>query len=70
MPEPACRTSLCNWVDHAVTFVRGHRLPALYGRKLAEWVDLLRSLGFQVESLPMSEGKPFANIMLVARVPV
>ena len=61
---------LCNWVDHAVTFVRGHRLPALYGRKLAEWVDLLRSLGFRVESLPMSEGKPFANIMLVARVPV
>jgi hypothetical protein len=61
---------LCNWVDHAVTFVRGHRLPALYGRNLGEWVDLLRSLGFQVESLPMSEGKPFANIMLVARVPV
>lgn len=61
---------LCNWVDHAVTFVRGHRLPALYGRKLVDWVDLLRSLGFQVENMPMSEGKPFANIMLVARVPV
>jgi SAM-dependent methyltransferase len=61
---------LCNWVDHAVTFMRGHRLPVLHGRKLAEWIDLLRSLGFQVESLPMSEGKPFANIMLVARVPV
>jgi len=30
----------------------------------------IHHIGFQVESLPMSEGKPFANIMLVARVPV
>lgn len=60
---------ICNWVDHAVTFVRGHRLPQLYGRRLAEWVDILRNLGFVVETVPMSEGKPFANIMLVCRVP-
>lgn len=58
---------ICNWVDHAVTFVRGHRLPTLYGRKLAEWIDLLKNLGFQVETMPMSEGKPFANIMLICR---
>ncbi len=60
---------ICNWVDHAVTFVRGHRLPTLYGRHLAEWIDLLKNLGFQVETMPMSEGKPFANIMLICRVP-
>ncbi|QRM18198.1 methyltransferase domain-containing protein [Dechloromonas sp. TW-R-39-2] len=60
---------ICNWVDHAVTFVRGHRLPTLYGRKLVEWVELLKSLGFVVETLPMNEGKPFANIMLICRVP-
>lgn len=60
---------LCNWVDHAVTFVRGHRLPTLYGRPLAEWIDLLKNLGFEVSSMPMTEGKPFANIMLVCRVP-
>lgn len=58
---------ICNWVDHAVTFVRGHRLPTLYGRKLAEWIDLLKNLGFQVDTMPMSEGKPFANIMLICR---
>ena len=58
---------LCNWVDHAVTFVRGHRLPRLYCRPLAEWVELLRSLGFSVEHDPMNEGKPFANVMLVCR---
>ena len=33
---------ICNWVDHAVTFVRGHRLPTLHGRRLTEWIDLLR----------------------------
>jgi SAM-dependent methyltransferase len=60
---------LCNWVDRAVTFVRGHRLPRLYCRPLSEWVDLLRRLGFAVEAAPMNEGKPFANVMLVCRVP-
>jgi SAM-dependent methyltransferase len=60
---------ICNWVDHAVTFVRGHRLPRLYGRPLAEWVAVIESFGFRVETLPMNEGKPFANVMLVCRVP-
>ena len=60
---------ICNWVDHAVTFVRGHRLPRLHCRKLGEWIELLGGLGFQVDSMPMSQGKPFANVMLVARVP-
>jgi hypothetical protein len=61
---------VCNWVDRAVTFVRGHRLPTLYGRRLSEWLALLRELGFDVQTTPMSEGKPFANVMLIARVPV
>ena len=60
---------LCNWVDHAVTFMRGHRLPKLYGRPLKEWTALLHSLGFVVETMPMTAGKPFANIMLICRVP-
>jgi cyclopropane fatty-acyl-phospholipid synthase-like methyltransferase len=60
---------LCNWVDRTVTFVRGHRLPRLYCRPLSEWVELLRRLGFTVETDPMNEGKPFANVMLVCRVP-
>ena len=60
---------LCNWVDHAVTFIRGHRLPRLYCRPLADWVALLESYGFTVETDPMNEGKPFANVMLVCRVP-
>lgn len=60
---------ISNWVDHLVTFARGHRLPRLYCRGLSEWKELLTGLGFVVESEPMSEGKPFANVMLVCRVP-
>jgi len=60
---------ICNWVDRTVTFIRGHRLPTLYERKLADWVELLSQHGFQVETLPMSDGKPFANVMLICRVP-
>lgn len=61
---------LCNAVDYVVTFLRGHRLPRLYCRPLAEWVSLLQGLGFDVETALMSQGKPFANTMLVCRVPV
>lgn len=59
-----------NWVDHAVTFVRGHRLPRLYCRSLSDWTTLMTGLGFEVSSADMNEGKPFANVMLVCRVPV
>lgn len=54
-----------NWVDHVATFARGHRLPQLYCRSLADWKALLTEVGFGVASDPMSEGKPFANVMLV-----
>lgn len=56
------------WVDAAVTFVRGHRLSRLYCRTLAEWQALLRQLGFAVQAIPMHQGTPFANILLVARL--
>lgn len=58
---------LCNWIDHAVAFARGLRLPRLYGRPVAEWIDLLRATGFAVEPVAMNAGKPFANVMLVCR---
>lgn len=58
---------LSNWVDHVATFGRGHRLPRLYCRSLADWRGLLGDTGFAVESDPMSEGRPFANVMLVCR---
>ena len=53
-----------HWVDRAVTTLRGQRLPPLFGRKLAEWTILLRGKGFHVNPLPMSQGTPFANVLL------
>ncbi len=56
------------WVDRVVTFVRGHRVVPQYGRTLAQWTAQLESIGFDVRSQPMSEGTPFANVLLVATV--
>ena len=55
------------WVDHVVTFVRGHRNSRLHCRPLAHWKATLCTLGFSVRSLPMNQGTPFANILLVAQ---
>ncbi|MBC7701074.1 class I SAM-dependent methyltransferase [Aquabacterium sp.] len=60
---------ISNWVDHVVTFIRGHRLPRLHCRALIEWQSVLLRLGFQLDAgLPMSQGTPFANVLLVARL--
>lgn len=58
--------AVSQWVDRLVTWVRGHRVPPTYGRPLAQWVSLLQSLGFSVQPVPMSQGTPFANVLLVA----
>lgn len=63
------RYRLANGIDHAVSALRGYRGARLYGRSLGEWRQLLETLGFDVHSRPMSEGKPFANVMLVCRLP-
>jgi hypothetical protein len=38
----------------------------VFGRSLAAWVVKLEALGFQVEAVPMSQGTPFANVLLIA----
>jgi SAM-dependent methyltransferase len=60
---------ISQWVDRVVTRVRGHRVPPTYGRPLSAWRETLRRLGFAVEPRPMSEGTPFANVLLVAERP-
>jgi SAM-dependent methyltransferase len=59
---------LSQWVDRVVTFARGHRLPRLYCRSVAEWCALLQEVGFDVETRPMNRALPFANTMLICRV--
>ena len=59
--------AISQWVDRMVTRVRGHAVAPVYGRTLAEWIAQLRQLGLQVEPRPMSQGTPFANVLLVAQ---
>ncbi len=61
--------AISQWVDRTVTRIRGHRVPPTFGRPLADWVQLLQGLGFVVRSLPMSQGTPFANVLLLADLP-
>ena len=58
--------AISQWVDRFVTTVRGHRVAPMWGRPLATWVQQLQGLGFEVHSVPMSQGTPFANVLLVA----
>jgi SAM-dependent methyltransferase len=61
--------AVSQWVDRLVTRVRGHRVPPTCCRALDAWVASLRALGFEVQPRPMSQGTPFANVLLVARRP-
>jgi predicted TPR repeat methyltransferase len=58
-----------NWVDSVVFFMRGHKSSRLYCRSLSEWTSVLQKIGFQVETKPMSEGTPFSNVLMLARLP-
>ena len=75
-PDPARRRrrgrrgfATSQWVDRVVTCVRGHRVRPQFGRPLAAWKARLGELGFSVQSLPMNEGTPFANVLLVGDLP-
>ena len=59
---------ISQWVDAVVTWVRGHRVPPRFCRTLTDWVAHLDQLGFEVRSQSMSQGTPFANVLLVATV--
>jgi len=41
----------------------------MWCRSAAEWTTALQRRGFTVEACAMSAGTPFANVMLVCRVP-
>jgi cyclopropane fatty-acyl-phospholipid synthase-like methyltransferase len=56
------------WVDRVVTWLRGHRAPPTFCRKLTDWTALLQRIGFEVEALPMSQGTPFANVLLCCNI--
>ena len=56
-----------NWVDTLVAMIRRQRWVRLYCRPLSQWLKDLADLGFQADPLPMNQGTPFANVLLIAR---
>jgi SAM-dependent methyltransferase len=57
------------WIDRSVAWLRGHRMPPVFGRPQAQWELLLAGLGFRVTSVPISRGTLFANVLLIADLP-
>ena len=54
-------------VDRAVAGWKGLGWSRFHCRTLAGWTAFLAAQGFACESLPMSQGTPFANVLLIAR---
>ncbi|MEX0959246.1 MAG: class I SAM-dependent methyltransferase [Burkholderiales bacterium] len=52
--------------DRFGTLMRGELWPRHRHRPLAEWIALLNRCGLDARAVPMSEGTPFANVLLIA----
>lgn len=61
---------ISTWIDQIVTTLRGLRVERLHCRTQTAWESVLKKLGFVVEAQAMSQGTPFANVLLIARLPV
>ncbi|MHB1566226.1 MAG: class I SAM-dependent methyltransferase [Acidiferrobacter sp.] len=55
-------------LDWLIAHLRGHGGGRAYCRPVAQWSQALQRLGFTVDTLPMSAGTPFANVLMVARL--
>ena len=63
---PTWRFRFSLFVDWCVISARGSLQPRFCCRPLAQWISLLETIGFAVTAQPMSEGTPFANVLLIA----
>ena len=61
------RLGLC--IDQGTALLHGNGLPRVCGRPLADWTACLGQLDFTVESMPMNGRPPFANLLIVGRLP-
>lgn len=67
---PSLRLRITVAIDRWSLRLRGGRPGTYHCRPLAEWMRRLEAIGWRIEPRPMSEGTPFANVLLVARRPV
>lgn len=54
------------WSDRLVMLFRGRPVVPQHCRSVAQWRALLKECGFDCETRPMSQGTPFANVLLIA----
>jgi SAM-dependent methyltransferase len=54
------------WVDKVVMLIRGHSVVTTHCRGIVQWQNVLQDCGFEVQASPMSQGTPFANVLLIA----
>ncbi|MEP6885453.1 MAG: methyltransferase domain-containing protein [Gammaproteobacteria bacterium] len=52
--------------DQLMMLMRGHPVVAQHCRSIAQWRVLLKECGFASEAQTMSQGTPFANVLLIA----
>lgn len=67
--EAGWRFHATRWAEQACCLARGQGWARLHYRSAAQWCAALAELGFAVQSLPMSAGTPFGNVMHLARRP-
>ncbi len=56
-----------NFIDALVLYFRGHRSMRLCCRSVGDWRALLARHRFTSDPLPLSDGTPFANVLLLSR---
>jgi len=66
--EAGWRFGLTRVIDHGVVVLSGRLSTRFFCRSIADWTGLLSRFGFRIERQPMSQGTPFANILLTARL--
>ncbi len=58
---------LTHLVERIAAICRGHFRQHFHFRSRSQWDKLFAENGFALESMPMSDGTPFANVLWVAR---
>jgi hypothetical protein len=58
---------LAQWVDQMTMLAKGRGFKRQHCRSTLQWLELLSASGFESESIPMSAGTPFANVLMIAR---
>lgn len=66
--EAGWRFRLTRIVDASTILMNGRLSSGFFCRSMADWTRLLDEFGFHIDRKPMSEGTPFANILLTARL--